>query len=79
MIRSDYNRVEAKKRALPDHKRRQFAEPQFKKHDYQHRLNFYVLPPTAQITLEEFEEWAIMRLKGNHYLIHLSRFRLLTM
>lgn len=68
MIRSDYTRPDAKKRTVPDARRRQFAEPQFKPQDYKHRLNFYILPPTAQITLEEFEEWAIMRLKGEYCL-----------
>ncbi len=30
---------------------------------YPHRLSFYRLPPTEEITLEEFETWAIDRLK----------------
>jgi len=30
---------------------------------YPHRLSFYVAPPTADITLEEFEQWAIDRLR----------------
>lgn len=30
---------------------------------YSHRLSFYDLPPTSEITLEEFETWAIDRLK----------------
>ncbi len=47
-----------------DYKKKQFAQPQFKQQEYNHRLNFYTLPPTAEITLEEFEEWAIARLKG---------------
>jgi len=31
---------------------------------YPHRLNFYTVPPTADITLEQFEQWAIDRLRG---------------
>lgn len=30
---------------------------------YPHRLNFYQTPPTEEITLEEFEVWAIDRLR----------------
>jgi hypothetical protein len=64
MIRHDYSRVDPKRRANLDHKRRQFAKAEFQQQTYEHRLNFYVLPPTAEITLEEFETWAINRLKG---------------
>ena len=64
MIRHDYSRVDPKRRANLDYKRRQFAKPEFQQQNYEHRLNFYVLPPTAEITLEEFETWAINRLKG---------------
>ncbi|KAH3920670.1 hypothetical protein HBI56_013310 [Parastagonospora nodorum] len=63
MIRHDYSRVDPKRRANLDHKRRQFAKAEFQQQTYEHRLNFYVLPPTAEITLEEFETWAINRLK----------------
>ncbi|KAF2669667.1 DNA primase, large subunit [Microthyrium microscopicum] len=63
MIRSDYNRPEIKKRATVDPKKRQFAPALFQNQEYAHRLNFYGLPPTANVTLEEFEEWAITRLK----------------
>jgi DNA primase large subunit len=31
---------------------------------YPHRLNFYLVPPQNEITLEEFEVWAIDRLYG---------------
>lgn len=31
--------------------------------NYPHRLNFYETPPTEEITLEEFEVWAIDRLR----------------
>lgn len=30
---------------------------------FPHRLSFYEKPPTDEITLEEFEEWAICRLR----------------
>ncbi|KAK6351550.1 hypothetical protein TWF718_004709 [Orbilia javanica] len=30
---------------------------------YPHRLNFYTVPPKEEISLEEFEQWAIDRLK----------------
>ncbi|KAL6712343.1 DNA primase subunit pri2 [Coniothyrium glycines] len=63
MIRHDYSRVDAKRRANLDYKKRQFATAEFQQQNYEHRLNFYVLPPTAEITLEEFETWAIQRLK----------------
>jgi DNA primase large subunit len=33
--------------------------------DYPTRLNFYSDAPTADITLEQFEQWAIDRLRGN--------------
>ena len=46
-----------------DHRRQQFTESTFAKHDYKHRLNSYKLPPTADITLEQFEQWAIDRLR----------------
>jgi DNA primase large subunit len=32
--------------------------------EYPHRLNFYTVPPRMEITLEEFELWAIDRLYG---------------
>jgi hypothetical protein len=64
MIRHDYSRVDPKRRANLDYKKRQFAKAEFRQQSYEHRLNFYVQPPTAEITLEEFETWAINRLKG---------------
>ncbi|KAF8422397.1 eukaryotic and archaeal DNA primase, large subunit-domain-containing protein [Tirmania nivea] len=30
---------------------------------YPHRLNFYTAPPTSEITLDQFEQWALHRLK----------------
>ena len=69
MIRSQHARIDPKRRSALDPKKRQFAEPAFQPQDYTHRLNFYSLPPTAEITLEEFEEWAISRLKGTDFIL----------
>lgn len=57
-------RTDIKRRADVNYKKKQFAQPSFKQQEYKQRLNFYSLPPTAEITLEDFEEWAINRLKG---------------
>lgn len=65
MIRSD-QRVDPKRRQGIDHKKKQFAVANYKQLDYPHRLNFYTLPPTAEITLEEFEQWAIDRLRSQY-------------
>jgi hypothetical protein len=64
MIRQEFQRVDPKRRAILSHKKKQFAAPAFKQQDYPHRLNFYETPPTAEITLEQFEQWAIDRLKS---------------
>lgn len=64
MIRQEALRSDPKRRLDLNYKKKQFAQPQFKQQEYNHRLNFYTLPPTLDITLEEFEEWAISRLKG---------------
>ncbi|SPN98767.1 related to DNA primase large chain [Cephalotrichum gorgonifer] len=64
MHRPDYNRYEPKRRNVLDHRKKQFADPAFSASEYPHRLNFYTRPPTADIKLEEFEQWAIDRLKG---------------
>jgi hypothetical protein len=58
------SRIDPKRRANLDYKKRQFANPEFQQQNYDQRLSFYTLPPTAEITLEEFETWAIDRLKG---------------
>lgn len=59
------SRIEPKRRADINYKKKQFAQaPQWGPLEYKHRLNFYSVPPTAEVTLEEFEEWAIHRLKG---------------
>lgn len=60
----DRSRIDPKRRTGLDYKKKQFAGPAYKQHDYAHRLNFYEVPPTEEITLEQFEQWAIDRLKG---------------
>lgn len=65
MIRQEAARIDPKRRQHIDYKKKQFAQPLFKQNDYKLRLNLYTVPPTAEITLEEFEEWAICRLKGS--------------
>ncbi|KAI5865398.1 DNA primase, large subunit [Durotheca rogersii] len=62
MLRQDYNRVDPKRRHV-DYRKQQFADPAYKETEYPHRLNFYETPPTADITLEQFEQWAIDRLR----------------
>ncbi|KAK3988357.1 eukaryotic and archaeal DNA primase, large subunit-domain-containing protein [Cladorrhinum sp. PSN332] len=57
------NRIDAKRRNVVDHRKKQFAEATYKETQYPHRLNFYATPPTADITLEQFEQWAIDRLR----------------
>jgi DNA primase large subunit len=56
-------RIDAKRRAVLDPRKRQFAQTQWVEHDYAHRMNFYTIPPTGDVTLEQFEEWGIARLK----------------
>jgi hypothetical protein len=64
MFRQDFNRVDAKRRTGLDHRKKQFADPSYKEQQYPNRLNFYATPPTADITLEQFEQWAIDRLRS---------------
>lgn len=66
MIRQEFNRGDAKRRtaAAYNHRTRQFDAPAYQNLEYKNRLNFYVTPPTADITLEQFEQWAIDRLRG---------------
>lgn len=64
MFQYDKNRIEYKRRAGIDFRKRQFATATYKEQEYSHRLNLYEIPPTAEITLEQFEQWAIDRLKG---------------
>lgn len=63
MIRQGYNRSETKRRNVVDHRKKQFAGPGYKEVQYPTRLNIYAEPPTADITLEQFEQWAIDRLR----------------
>lgn len=41
---------------------------QFKSPKWPHRLNFYDHPPDEEMTVEEFETWAIDRLRRKHTL-----------
>jgi len=68
MIRHS-DRIDAKRRNIVDYKKKQFATPTFQQKDYPHRLNLYEIPPTADITLEQFEQWAIDRLRSASYLV----------
>ncbi|MCJ1477500.1 hypothetical protein MMC13_006172 [Lambiella insularis] len=63
MMRQNDDRIEAKRRNVISYKKKQFAEPSYKNQEYPHRLSFYEVPPTAEITLEQFEQWAIDRLR----------------
>uniref|UniRef100_L2FU55 DNA primase large subunit n=1 Tax=Colletotrichum fructicola (strain Nara gc5) TaxID=1213859 RepID=L2FU55_COLFN len=63
MLKQDYNRIDPKRRNVLDHRKKQFASPTYKEAEYPHRLNFYADAPTADITLEQFEQWAIDRLR----------------
>jgi DNA primase large subunit len=56
-------RIPSNKRAALDPRRRQFVKPQWVEQDYAHRMNFYTIPPTGDVSLEAFEEWGIARLK----------------
>ncbi len=70
MIRQDFNRIDAKRRHATDYRKKQFADPAYKAAEYGTRLNLYAAPPTADITLEQFEQWAIDRLRGAHAARH---------
>jgi DNA primase large subunit len=63
MIRSDAQRNDMKRPRL-DHKKKQFANAAYQDQDYPFRLNFYEIPPIAEISLEDFEKWAIDRLRS---------------
>ncbi|KAF4554106.1 Eukaryotic and archaeal DNA primase large subunit-like protein [Elsinoe fawcettii] len=56
-------RIDTKRRAVLDPKKRQFAKAQWKEQEYNTRMNFYAIPPTGDISIEQFEEWGIARLK----------------
>ncbi|QIW98241.1 hypothetical protein AMS68_003759 [Peltaster fructicola] len=63
MLAVSSQRIDAKRRATVDPRKRQFASEKYDKEEYEHRMNFYTIPPTGDIALENFEEWAIARLK----------------
>lgn len=63
MIRSDIQRL-GEKRRYNHEKKKQFAGAAYKQQDYPYRLNFYEVPPTSEISLEDFEKWAIDRLRS---------------
>lgn len=66
MIRTGV-RTDFKKKRI-DHKKTHFAKASYKENDYPFRLSLYDVPPTAEISLEEFETWAIDRLRSkNHH------------
>ncbi|RPA95167.1 DNA primase, large subunit [Choiromyces venosus 120613-1] len=50
-------------RAIDSKKHWASTGAEFNPIDYTHRLNFYNTPPTTEITLDEFEQWAIDRLR----------------
>lgn len=75
MIKSDIQRLDAKRRHVNERKK-QFAVAVYKQQNYPHRLNFYELPPTSEISLEDFEKWAIHRLRSKY--IHTDRLLRLT-
>ncbi|PWW80249.1 DNA primase, large subunit [Tuber magnatum] len=57
------NRQEPVKRVRAIDSKKHWAGVEFKQLFYPHRLNFYNAPPTAEVTLDEFEQWAIDRLR----------------
>jgi DNA primase large subunit len=63
MIKQDPNRIQANKRTVLNAARKQFAT-KAAEGEYTHRLNFYKDAPKGDITLEQFEQWAIDRLRG---------------
>lgn len=63
MLRQD-SRIDAKRKNLIDPRRKQFADALYQQQDYPYRLSIYQQPPTAEITLEQFEQWAIDRLRS---------------
>lgn len=62
MMRTE-NRLDPKRKRI-DHKKTQFATATYKENDYPFKLSFYDVPPTQEISLEEFETWAIDRLRS---------------
>ena len=66
MIRSEIQRFNAKRPHFNERKK-QFVDAAYKQQEYPSRLNFYEIPPTAEISLEDFERWAIDRLRGGYH------------
>lgn len=58
MFRQDTKRARA-----VNSRKANFKATKFTPQEYPSRLNFYTVPPTAEITLDEFEQWAIDRLR----------------
>ena len=61
-------RIDAKRKTVLDPRKRQFAKAQWQEQGFTYRMNFYAIPPTGDVSLEQFEEWGIARLKGWCYL-----------
>ena len=64
MIRHEGDRIDPKRKNTISYRKKQFANATYKEQEYPHKLNLYTVPPTAEITLEEFEQWAIDRLRS---------------
>ena len=64
MRRQDNNRIDSKRRSTIEYRKKQFSDPLYQQNFYEHRLNYYEIAPVADITLEQFEQWAIDRLRS---------------
>lgn len=69
MIRPDFQSIDTKRRNIDHYKKKQFAVSQYEPEHYPYRLNHYKTPPTAEIELEKFEQWAIDRLRSRWQVI----------
>ena len=56
-------RIDAKKRAVLNPRKQHFEKAQWADESFPHRMSFYTVPPTGDVSLESFEEWGIARLK----------------
>jgi DNA primase large subunit len=56
-------RIDARKRASINPRKSQFSNATWQDESYPTRLNCYLVPPTGDVSLEQFEEWGIARLK----------------
>ena len=56
-------RIDAKKRAVLNPRKQHFEEAKWASESFPHRMSFYTVPPTGDVSLEQFEEWGIARLK----------------